>query len=45
MTNPFENANGNYLALVNEESQDSLWPAYLKVSALSLVRARANTTS
>jgi uncharacterized protein YbdZ (MbtH family) len=31
MTNPFENEQGEYLVLVNEEGQYSLWPAYLDV--------------
>ncbi|CRK58145.1 MbtH protein [Alloactinosynnema sp. L-07] len=33
MTNPFEDADGRYLVLVNEEGQHSLWPAYLAVPA------------
>ncbi|GAB2701742.1 MbtH family protein [Kitasatospora kifunensis] len=32
-TNPFENADGSYLVLVNEEGQHSLWPADLAVPA------------
>jgi MbtH protein len=31
MTNPFENEQAEYLVLVNEEGQYSLWPAYLDV--------------
>jgi uncharacterized protein YbdZ (MbtH family) len=31
MTNPFENEQGEYLVLINEEGQYSLWPAYLDV--------------
>jgi uncharacterized protein YbdZ (MbtH family) len=31
MTNPFEDENGEYLVLINEEGQYSLWPAFLDV--------------
>ncbi|WP_433273799.1 MbtH family protein [Actinosynnema sp. CS-041913] len=31
MTNPFEDRDGDYLVLVNEEGQHSLWPAFLEV--------------
>lgn len=31
MTNPFENENGRYFALVNDEGQYSLWPAFADV--------------
>ncbi|MEU4781517.1 MbtH family protein [Micromonospora sp. NPDC023633] len=31
MTNPFEDANGSYLVLVNDENQHSLWPADIDV--------------
>ena len=33
MTNPFEDANGQYLVLVNDERQYSLWPAFRAVPA------------
>lgn len=33
MTNPFEDPDGTYLALVNEEGQHSLWPAFVDVPA------------
>ncbi|GAA3116762.1 MbtH family protein [Streptomyces echinatus] len=33
MSNPFENNDDAYLALVNDEGQYSLWPAYLDVPA------------
>ncbi|WP_329560670.1 MbtH family protein [Kitasatospora sp. NBC_01266] len=33
MTNPFEDAEGSYLVLVNEEGQHSLWPAFAEVPA------------
>ncbi|GFE23037.1 MbtH family NRPS accessory protein [Streptomyces sp. SID8375] len=31
MTNPFEDTEGRYLALVNDEGQYSLWPAFAEV--------------
>ncbi|CAM5291098.1 MULTISPECIES: MbtH family protein [Streptomyces] len=31
MTNPFEDEDGTYLVLVNEEGQHSLWPAFAEV--------------
>ena len=31
MTNPFENADGIYLVLTNEEDQHSLWPEWADV--------------
>ncbi len=31
MANPFENEEGRYLALVNEEGQYSLWPTFADV--------------
>jgi uncharacterized protein YbdZ (MbtH family) len=31
MTNPFEDENGDYLVLVNDEGQYSLWPAFREV--------------
>lgn len=33
MTNPFENADGSYYVLVNEEGQHSLWPQFAEVPA------------
>ncbi|CDR09775.1 MbtH family protein [Streptomyces iranensis] len=33
MSNPFENPDGRYLVLVNEEGQHSLWPAFAEVPA------------
>ncbi|MFE5122845.1 MbtH family protein [Streptomyces sp. NPDC056669] len=33
MSNPFENPDGRYLVLVNEEEQHSLWPAFAEVPA------------
>ncbi len=32
-TNPFENENGVYLVLVNDEHQHSLWPADIDIPA------------
>jgi MbtH protein len=31
MTNPFENPDGRYFVLVNEEGQHSLWPTFVEV--------------
>jgi MbtH protein len=31
MPNPFENDRGDYLVLINEEGQYSLWPAFLDI--------------
>jgi MbtH protein len=31
MTNPFEDPDGRYLVLVNDEGQHSLWPAFVEV--------------
>jgi MbtH protein len=33
MSNPFENEDGSYFALINEEAQYSLWPAWADVPA------------
>jgi MbtH protein len=33
MTNPFEDENGEYLVLVNDEKQYSLWPSFLDIPA------------
>ncbi|MCQ8187450.1 MbtH family protein [Streptomyces rugosispiralis] len=30
-TNPFEDPEGTYLVLVNDEGQHSLWPAFVEV--------------
>jgi MbtH protein len=32
-TNPFDNEDGEFLVLVNDENQHSLWPAFAKVPA------------
>jgi len=31
MTNPFEDENGDYLVLINDEGQYSLWPSFLDI--------------
>ncbi|MFD2474608.1 MbtH family protein [Amycolatopsis silviterrae] len=31
MTNPFDDENGRFLVLVNEENQHSLWPVFAEV--------------
>ena len=31
MTNPFEDPEGTYMVLVNDEGQHSLWPAFVAV--------------
>jgi MbtH protein len=33
MTNPFDDPDGSYLALRNDEGQYSLWPAFVGVPA------------
>ncbi|MDQ1044990.1 MbtH family protein [Streptomyces sp. V4I2] len=33
MSNPFEDAEGKYLVLVNDEGQHSLWPSFVEVPA------------
>jgi uncharacterized protein YbdZ (MbtH family) len=33
MSNPFEDENGTYYVLVNDENQHSLWPAFAEVPA------------
>jgi MbtH protein len=32
-TNPFEDADGRFTVLVNDEDQHSLWPSYIDVPA------------
>ncbi|WP_433075580.1 MbtH family protein [Dactylosporangium sp. CA-052675] len=43
MTNPFEDADGEYLVLVNEENQHSLWPSFAAVPAGWTVAREAGT--
>lgn len=31
MTNPFENPEGSYFVLINQEEQHSLWPEFVDV--------------
>jgi MbtH protein len=33
MANPFEDEDGTYLVLVNDENQHSLWPAFIEIPA------------
>ncbi|MFJ4851717.1 MULTISPECIES: MbtH family protein [unclassified Streptomyces] len=33
MSNPFDNADGTFLVLVNDENQHSLWPEFAEVPA------------
>lgn len=33
MTNPFEDEDGIYLVLINEEGQYSLWPSHIEIPA------------
>jgi MbtH protein len=33
VTNPFEDPDGTYLVLVNDEGQHSLWPSFVEVPA------------
>lgn len=33
MTNPFEDNDGSYLVLINDEGQYSLWPSFAEIPA------------
>ncbi|MFC5741360.1 MbtH family protein [Dyella tabacisoli] len=33
MSNPFEDTNGTFLVLVNDEKQHSLWPQFAEIPA------------
>ncbi|MEU3345424.1 MbtH family protein [Streptomyces sp. NPDC006700] len=33
MTNPFEDTDGRYIVLVNDENQHSLWPSFADIPA------------
>ena len=33
MTNPFEDENGTYIVLINDEGQYSLWPDFIEIPA------------
>lgn len=43
MANPFEQADGVYLVLVNGEGQHSIWPAFIQVPAGWKVALNENT--
>lgn len=43
MTNPFEDPDGTYLVLVNDEGQHSLWPDFIDVPAGWTVAHPADT--
>ncbi|CRK56724.1 Polymyxin synthetase PmxB [Alloactinosynnema sp. L-07] len=43
MTNPFEDPDGTYLVLVNDESQRSLWPSFAEVPAGWTVERQAGS--
>ena len=43
MTNPFEDPEGSYLVLVNDEGQYSLWPSFIEVPAGWTVACPADT--
>lgn len=43
MTNPFEDENGTYHVLVNDEGQHSLWPAFKDVPAGWTIVHKADT--
>lgn len=45
MTNPFEDPDGTYLVLINDEGQHSLWPAFIEVPAGWIVTHPADTRS
>ena len=33
MTNPFDDADGRFFVLINDEGQHSLWPVFIEVPA------------
>ena len=43
MTNPFEDPDGEYLVLVNDENQHSLWPSFAALPAGWTVARTAGT--
>ena len=46
MPNPFDNEDGSFYALVNEEGQHSLWPAFAETPAgWTVVHGRASRRS
>jgi MbtH protein len=42
-TNPFEDENGTYLVLINDEGQYSLWPVFIDVPAGWTIAREADT--
>lgn len=45
MTNPFEDPDGRYYVLVNDEGQHSLWPTFVDVPAgWTIVHGEADRT-
>jgi MbtH protein len=45
MTNPFEDENGVYLVLTNDEGQHSLWPSFADVPAgWTIVKSESTRT-
>jgi MbtH protein len=43
MTNPFDNQDGSFLVLVNDDGAHSLWPAFIEVpNGWSVVLPRSN---
>ncbi|GCD80977.1 MbtH family protein [Parageobacillus thermoglucosidasius] len=45
MTNPFENKEGTYLVLINDEGQYSLWPASIAIPSGWNIAFAENTRS
>ncbi|BDG45616.1 MULTISPECIES: MbtH family protein [Parageobacillus] len=45
MTNPFENKDGTYLVLINDEGQYSLWPASIAIPSGWNIAFAENTRS
>ncbi|WP_328497921.1 MbtH family protein [Streptomyces sp. NBC_00414] len=43
MSNPFDNTDGTFLVLVNDENQHSLWPEFAEVPAGWVVVHPADT--
>lgn len=43
MTNPFEDRNGSYFVLINDEGQHSLWPVFADVPAGWRIARQADT--
>ena len=43
MTNPFEDEDGSYIVLVNEEGQYSLWPLFIDAPSGWTIACQENT--